>query len=247
MIPVAVILVGHARTYDLTAKSVREKLIGANPTMDFTVFALAYSKRDRKRGADRSKHTRMAGTVSAARIREKYPKVIARVLDESEIKQRLPWRLTPNASYLNQHRFRIAMMFRMIAEAHSMIPQGFDIILKMRFDLKIFVPFIIRPELVEDLSIVVPEHMQRGPSGLSPGQIRTRPCNFQGSKTPEWVQDHIAYGAPRAMRYFCNGTDTFMRSGAGGLASPEVVLATYMNMRHVNVKCDPSIKYTIIR
>lgn len=60
---VAVIIAGHARTCkpqificcqhkvtdDLTAKSVHEKLIGlkANDHWEFTVFALAYSIRDR--------------------------------------------------------------------------------------------------------------------------------------------------------------------------------------------------------
>ncbi|KAJ8607754.1 hypothetical protein CTAYLR_008600 [Chrysophaeum taylorii] len=261
----AVILAGHARTYDLTAKSVRENLIAANQEWwNFSVFALTYSLRDRKRGGDKSVHTRMGRNVSdvtAARVRDKYfnipeDQIHARVVDEIFVKRMLPpsIRLKANSTYTQQHRLRVSMMFRMVAEAFEMVVEherranrSFALVVKLRFDLKILRPFVLDARH-RGAIIVVPRRMDRGPSGLSPAQIRTRPCDVNGTEQPKWMQDHIAYGPSRVMALYCNGTDLYVRhSGTRGSTTPEHILATWMRRHRIQVLCDPTIRYTILR
>lgn len=222
----------------------------------------------RKRGGDKSKRTRYsekASTVTPANLRAVYRnasgvRIHARVIEENFIKSKLPSfvRLSRNSSFPAQRRLRISMMFRTIAEAHTMVKaqevasrQPFALIVKLRFDLKLLAPFALKAECFESakkqLSVVVPTQMDRGPSHLSPRHIRTRPCNKNGTDRPTWMQDHIAYGPSSAMSYYLNGTDMFMRAGARGMASPEVILAHFMERSKVLIKCDNSIRYTIIR
>lgn len=49
------------------------------------------------------------------------------------------------------------------------------------------------------------------------------------------------------MGLFLNGTEMFVRVGANGLTSPEMILARYAQRARLALKCDGSIRYTIIR
>jgi len=174
--------------------------------------------------------------------------------------------MNPKAPYRIKHRFRLSMIFRMIANAYQYMHkierernQLFNVVIKLRFDLIFLNPFIIRldfccagSEIKPPYTIVVPKNFTSGSSHLSPKQIKTRPCDSQGSLRPTWVQDHMAYGTSLAMALYANGTDQYMRLHAASFFSPslhnaEVILANVLKTYSISVKCDPAIKYTILR
>ena len=88
---------------------------------------------------------------------------------------------------------------------------------------------------------VVPGRMQPGPAAMHLG------TNCGGGRL--WVQDHVAYGGRGAMRaYF---VDTYEKYDRGGRPprqkQVEAHLASVLKQKGVSVKCDTSIKYTIVR
>lgn len=268
---VAIVMAGHARTYNLTAMSWRQKLVRANPSYDFWLYALSYTTGERK--------APLRSTVKAPPLSEKITveilqatygnvvgseRVIARVVSEKQAQKFLPAKLRSSRKLINTHnkqRSRISMMFTMVSEAFSMVRQTerswkrrFDIVIKARFDLQLLADFILTTAKVAadpqktDLPVVVPLEMALGPSHLSPKQIRTRPCNDQGTQRPHWVQDHIAWSTSRAMEFYCNGTARAVLAGTQKRqVRPELILATALKNRRIIVKCDPSIRYTILR
>lgn len=259
---VALLMAGHARTYELTAPSLKSRLIDKN-NMQFSVFAIAYTSGERKP----SLHSKEVAApieevITVDILRRTYAslvpadRLVCRVITENDVAKRLPSRLrSPKDNPRDRQRSRISAMFRMIAVAHDMVrthersvKRRFDVVIKFRFDLKILDDFVLRPDLVTDQAVVVPERMDHGPSHFSPNQLRTRPCDIHGHKRPTWVQDHVAYGSSRAMELFCNGTARHVAAGPRKRQTqPEFVLATSLLKRKLAVKCDPSIHYTILR
>ena len=247
----AVMLTGHARTYDLTASSLRERVIKENADFEFWIFALTYSDRDKVRGHDVSKHTRLdkPGPTKEDLERTYGPRVIAKIVDEAFIAQQVRPRT-------NRHKFRVSMMFKLIACAFSMVRtferrmrQPFSVVLKLRFDLKLLTPFRLRVHPAADgHRLIVPHHMDSGPSRLAPSQIRTRPCDALGRQRPTWLQDHLAYGNSASMALYANGTDLFAELHALKIyGNAVVILASFMAAMNVSVFCDPSLRYTILR
>lgn len=253
---VAIMLSGHARTYNMTAPSLRSMLVDANLYSEFSLFALAYSTGTRKK-ALRSTYQPVALTkhVTVAILRECYEQVVPRdrlfvkVVDEKEFSKKLS-----SKGIKNSRRFRISVMFRMIASTYDLVrahekrnKERFGIVLRLRFDLDLLDVFLLRP-LPDPKMVVVPKQMAKGPSHFVPTQLRTRPCDSEGKARPTWVQDHVAYASSRAMETFSNGTARHVIAGPRKRQTqPEVILASSLKAKRLKVACDASIVYTILR
>ena len=271
---VAIVMAGHARTYNLTAESWRQRLVLKNPDYAFWFFGLSYSTGERKPA--------LRSTVKAPPIEKKITvdilqktyepvvgdarRVVVRVIsEEAAEKELLPLKIQrmDRRRLFKTHdkqRKRLSLMFAMVAEAYRAVrayerlqKRRFDFILKARFDLKLMNDFILKPDFFIDpptkfLPIVVPLEMAAGPSHFSPKQLSTRPCDLIGSQRPTWVQDHVAYGGSRAMEFYCNGTAKAVFAGPQKRQTrPEIILARALKVRRIQVKCDSSIRYTILR
>lgn len=218
---VAIILTGHARTFNLTAPTLRSMLVDVNSQFDFFVFALAYRNGERKPAITSSlQPLELTNYVTPKILRATYKQVVpldrlnVHVVSERAVERLLPKRLRSPSEDANRHdkaRAMISMMFRMISSAHSMVRdyevkyrRRFDVILKLRFDLAILRAFILKPALVAPnrtvlqskntwLPIVVPERMASGPSQFLLSQLRTRPCDIDGFLTPHWcaIRNHL--------------------------------------------------------
>mmetsp|Transcript_23184 Transcript_23184/g.30003 ORF Transcript_23184/g.30003 Transcript_23184/m.30003 type:complete len:271 (-) Transcript_23184:109-921(-) len=269
---------------NITADTLREFLILANPDFEWRIFALAYQSGERKAALKSTvKAEPLVRKVTQAALIECYATVLgdpalvhARVIHENEILKLIPSRLRNAGRHLvssthDKQRRRLSMMFRMVSETYAMarqferkVKQRFDVVVKLRFDLKLLNSFLIRSErlirpeskLLEKRKgfktppwpLVVPVQMAFGPSHLSPKQIRTRPCDEFGIKRPHWVQDHIAYGMSKAMEFYTNGTARHVIAGPQKReVRPELILAHALKERNIQVKCDPTILYTIWR
>mmetsp|Transcript_15847 Transcript_15847/g.51720 ORF Transcript_15847/g.51720 Transcript_15847/m.51720 type:complete len:303 (-) Transcript_15847:56-964(-) len=276
---VAVVMAGHARTYNLTAESWRRMLVLANPRCEFWIFALSYDTGERKAALRSSvKAEPLTKTVTPDILRETYgpvvgsaKRVVVKVISESVAERKLPSRLRGGRRRRilfkthDKQRKRLSLMFTMVAEAFGMVRHAerrwkrrFDYVVKSRFDLELLANFVLAPDKLSMPTtkkqqkamtpVVVPLEMASGPSHLSPKQIRTRPCDEGGRQTPHWVQDHIAWGTSRAMEFYCNGTARAVLAGTQKRETrPELILAKALKARGIAVKCDPSIRYTILR
>lgn len=211
---VAILLTGHARTFNLTAPTLRSMLVDVNSQFDFFVFALAYRNGQRKPTLTSNLQPPvLTNYITPKILRATYKQVVpldrltVHVVSERAVEKLLPKQLRSPSEDASRHekaRAMISMMFRMISSAHSMVRdyevnyrRRFDVILKLRFDLALLRAFILKPALVAPnrtapqskhlwLPIVVPEKMAPGDSQYLLNQLRTRPCDIDGLLKPRW-------------------------------------------------------------
>ena len=91
----------------------------------------------------------------------------------------------------------------------------------------------------------MPAKIELGTHHYRPEQIKTKPCDKDGRRTPAWVSDHVAFGPVSSMRWYASEM-----TGDGEIdlhGRPEITLAKFLKKKHVQVWCDPSIKYTVDR
>ena len=239
---VALLMAGNVRTHDSCAPSIRKHLLEQkyNDKWRFEIVALAYKERFGKAiHKDAVSKTWTQGKdVTDLDIRRHYMTwpCHVKIVDEEAVKKSIK---KPPAS---PHFARFTYMFRMLRDTYVFMDSlgNFDGAVRFRFDLKLLAPFKLHNFECANC-VVVPGRMQPGPAAMHLG------TNCGGDRL--WVQDHVAYGGRSAMRaYF---VDTYEKYDRGGRPprqkQVEAHLASVLKEKGVSVKCDTSIKYTIVR
>ena len=238
---VALLMAGNVRTHDSCAPSIRKHLLEHtyNDRWRFEIVALAYKERFGKaihRDAVSKTWTR-GKDVTDLDIRKHYTTwpCHVKIVDEEAVKKSIKRPPSP-------HFARFTYMFRMLRDTYIFMDSlgTFDGVVRFRFDLKLLAPFKLHNFECANC-VVVPGRMQPGPAAMHLG------TNCGGGRL--WVQDHVAYGGRNAMRaYF---VDTYEKYDRGGRPprqkQVEAHLASVLKEKGVSVKCDTSIKYTIVR
>ena len=239
---VALLMAGNVRTHDQCAPSIRKHLLEHkyNDRWRFEVVALAYEERfGHAIHKDAVSKTWKPGeVVKDVDIRKHYlawpchVKIVTAESVEKSIKK------TPSSPMFT----RFTYMFRMLRDTYMFMDSlgPFDGVVRFRFDLKLLAPFKLHNFECANC-VVVPGRMQPGPAAMALG------TNCGGDRL--WVQDHVAYGGRNAMRAYY--VDTYEKYDRGGRPprqhSVEAHLASVLKEKGVAVKCDTSIKYTIVR
>ena len=267
---VALLLTGHARTFEKTSQSIHQNLIRANPQMSFVVFIATYNERDTKTNgmkhhtnpADTVGHLNASHAVTKHELISRYAPLPVHVSihKEQEVMDLLPSKFNraPGAHFspVQYRKRRTLAQFRLIYEGYKMVMRAtkhhepFDLVIKLRLDCWLsngwpLKGFISR--LKEKQAIVMPAKLQFGDHHYRPEQLKTKPCDKDGGKTPTWVSDHIAFGSMSSMRWYAaemTGVDGNCLDSQG---RPEVTLANFLKRKKVQVWCDPTILYTINR
>ena len=265
---VAVLLTGHARTFEKTSRSIHQNLIRANRQMTFTIFISTYDVRDTETNglhhhtkfSDTAGHLNVSRTVTEHELASRYAPTETRIKihTEREMFDLLPSKHIhkPGASFTGtQYKQRRTLgMFRLISEGYKMVqkaaPQNgpFDLLVKLRLDCSLTEPWKLANfhlRLQNKQAIAMPERMQTGNHHYRPDQIKTHPCDKIGGKTPSWVSDHVALGPLSSMRYYASEMTGDGEIDAKG--RPELTLAKFLKKNKVQVWCDPSLKYTVER
>ena len=267
---VALLLTGHARTFEKTSQSIHQNLIRANPQMSFAVFIATYNERDTKTNgmkhhtnpADTVGHLNVSHAVTEHELISRYAPLPVHVSihKEQEVMDLLPskFKRAPGAHFsaVQYRKRRTLAAFRLIYEGYKMVLRAtkhhepFDLVIKLRLDCWLsngwpLKGFISR--LKDKQAIVMPAKLQFGDHHYRPEQLKTKPCDKDGGKTPTWVSDHVAFGPMSSMRWYAaemTGSDGNCLDSQG---RPEVTLANFLKRKKVQVWCDPTILYTIKR
>ena len=268
----AILLTGHVRTFDLTAPTLDEFLIKANPGYVFSLFCSTYREREAVSISNRQGQTEQR-SINEDELYAVYAPFVPRDRFHAELYR--PWDVKSGLPFFNpQHarnktqagikkyrnylrRIRHSSMFELVKRGYEMIERragSFDVIVKFRFDLALKAPFVINRRWVERGLVVLPVQIADGGAGIVPKSLATRPCSRDGSasKRPVWVQDHVGYASPDTFRKFSVNVQKYnlrhtTREQAGHGRHPEHYLAASLEEQNVRVNCDETIRYTVKR
>ena len=270
----AILLTGHVRTFDLTAPTLNEFLVQANPGYAFSLFCSTYREREAVSIRSRQGPTEQK-SLDEDELYVPYTSFIPRDRFHAElhrpfdIKRGLPFfnpqraktlskNQTKNSGYRNYlRRMRHSSMFELIKRGYEMIERQaeiYHVVVKFRFDLGLKALLVINRGWVERGLVVMPVRIADGGAGIQPRVLATRPCSTDGSgkKRPSWVQDHVGYASPGTFRKFAVNVQRYnlrhtSPQKAGVARTPEYTLAGSLKEQKVDLTCDPTIQYTVKR
>ncbi len=170
----AIQLTGHVRTFDLTAPTLDEFLIKANPTYTFSIFCATYQEREAHAITSRQGQTEQK-SLSEDELYAVYAPFVPRDRFHAELYR--PWDIKSGLPFFNpQHarnrtqagirkyksylrRIRHSSMFELIKRGYLMIerrPEAYDVIIKFRFDLGLKAPLVFNERWIERGLVVLP-------------------------------------------------------------------------------------------
>ena len=206
----AILLTGHVRTFDLTAPTLDEFLIKANPGYVFSLFCSTYREREARSRSPTARQKTEQRSLNEDELYAVYAPFVPRDRFHAELHR--PWDVKSGLPFFNPQHARNKTQagiksIRIISDGSGTRPcwssssvatcvaaaaprkihdierraETYGVIVKLRFDVALKTPLVINRRWVERGLVVVPVQIADGGAGIKAKQLATRPCSRDGS------------------------------------------------------------------